>query len=411
MTPPAHVRVPFAWLVRWQAPLIQAGCCGLFVVLSSLWSPTRAFGHPEGFSGLHVTITADRMRAAITLHTRDLGTWFPPGKYPDYVADVTREMEKTVDEIVELQIDEQPLPISSVKAFLLEVGLIEIDVDYQLPASAEPVELLVWSKHLIHMPRGHQQLLFVEDRREIAPDAEHGVMRLEDVLTVERDAGAVLLPPLHRHRRPSLEPSEAALTDQPQRPTCGHSDGARERTSRSTDDRSSSRKPKALTTRSGASVVAHLVLSVRRRAYHHGLRPSAVSGGVAADLHEVQGGGDDHHLFYDRSFDHVGAGRVGRGAVAGVDRRTGDCGVDRVRGDRESVRHAGAVAASGDHLFLRADSRVGFCVGIAGHRLGHDPRRRVLAAVEIQPGSRSRPTVRGRGLAAAVVVRAAKRAV
>jgi hydrogenase/urease accessory protein HupE len=178
----------------------------------TLWVQTpQACAHPEGFSGLHVTITADRMQAAITLHTRDLGTWFPPLQYPDYVADVTRDMEKMIDEIVELQIDEQPLPISSVKAFLLEVGLIEIDVDYRLPTSADTAELLIWSKHLIQMPRGHQQLLFVEDRREIAAGAEHGVLRLEEVLTVERDAGAALLPPLRRTDFQSVHP----LTEEP----------------------------------------------------------------------------------------------------------------------------------------------------------------------------------------------------
>jgi hydrogenase/urease accessory protein HupE len=175
------------------------------------WLPTPAFGHPEGFSGLHVTITAERVRAAITLHTRDLGMWFPPGKYPDYVADVTREMEKTVGEIVELRIDEQPLPVAGVNAFLQEVGLIEIDVDYKLPASAEPVELLIWSKHLIHLPRGHQQLLFVEDRRGIALAAEHGVMRLEDVLTAERDAGGVWLPVHEGPPRPRTEPLKPPL--------------------------------------------------------------------------------------------------------------------------------------------------------------------------------------------------------
>ena len=40
---------------------------------------------------------------------------------PDYVADVTREMEKTVDEIVELQIDEQSLAVDNVKAYLQDI--------------------------------------------------------------------------------------------------------------------------------------------------------------------------------------------------------------------------------------------------------------------------------------------------
>lgn len=165
-----------------------------------------AFAHPEGFSGLHVTITGDHIRAALTLHTRDLGTWFPPGKYPDYVADVTREMAQTVGEIVELQVDEQPLPVDGVKAFLLEVGLIEIDVDFRLPMPTDTVELLVWSKHLIQMPRQHQQLLFIEDRREMATGAEFGVMQLEDVLTVERDAAAVLLPVISTTDSQSVQP-------------------------------------------------------------------------------------------------------------------------------------------------------------------------------------------------------------
>ncbi len=171
----------------------------LMAVLLNLCLPCgRATAHPEGFSGLHVTIDGDRIRAAITLHTRDFGAWFPPARYPDYVADVTREMETTVDEIIEVQVDQQPLPVDGARAFLREVGLIEVDVDFTLPSSSDTVELLVWSKHLIHLPRGHQQLLFVEDRRGISNDVEHGLIRLEDVLTVERDAAAVLLPALRQ---------------------------------------------------------------------------------------------------------------------------------------------------------------------------------------------------------------------
>ncbi len=168
----------------------------LLAVLLFVGVPMSSYAHPEGFSGVHVTITPEQVRAQITLHTRDLGTWFPPRAYPDYVADVTRAMEQTVGEMIELRLDDQPLAISGVQAFELEVGLLEIQVDWPLPAAAEPVELLVWSKHLIHLPRGHQQLLYVEDRRELMDEADQGLLRLEDVLTVDRDAGALLLPPL-----------------------------------------------------------------------------------------------------------------------------------------------------------------------------------------------------------------------
>jgi hydrogenase/urease accessory protein HupE len=185
-----------SWLLSRRAVIARHGVLlallfGLCIPCSSVWA------HPEGFSGVHFTIDANRMRAAITVHTRDLDHWFPPQRFPDYIADVTREMEKSVDDIVEVQLDGQPLPVDNVRAFLVEVGLIEIDVDFKLPAAADTVELLIWSKHLIHLPRGHQQLLHVEDRREIAPDAEHGVIRLEDVLGDERDAAAILLPTIH----------------------------------------------------------------------------------------------------------------------------------------------------------------------------------------------------------------------
>lgn len=170
--------------------------CLFFLVACVLLPASRVMAHPEGFSGMHVTLSADGIRVAITVHTRDLGDWFPPARYPDYVADVTAEMERTAAEMIELQFDGQAQPIDSVKAFLLEVGLIEIDVDYTLPSSTDSIELLIWSKHLIRLPRDHQQFLFVEDRRPVDASATEGDMLLDDVLSVERDAAAVMLSPM-----------------------------------------------------------------------------------------------------------------------------------------------------------------------------------------------------------------------
>ena len=163
-------------------------------ILACIFMPAGLlYAHPEGFSGMHVTINDDHIHVAITVHTRDMDAWFPPGQYPDYVADITREMERTINEIVEIQFDGQPQPMGAAKAFLLEVGLIEIDANFQLPKGAESLEFLIWSKHLIHLPRGHQQLLFVEDRRGIAVGVEEGVILLDDVLSVERDAAALIM--------------------------------------------------------------------------------------------------------------------------------------------------------------------------------------------------------------------------
>ena len=79
-------------------------------------SERLAWAHPEGFSGLHVTIEAAKVRAALTLHTRDFGIWFPPGKYPDYVASVCQELAKSVDGIIELQSAGVPVAPDTSKA-------------------------------------------------------------------------------------------------------------------------------------------------------------------------------------------------------------------------------------------------------------------------------------------------------
>jgi hydrogenase/urease accessory protein HupE len=168
----------------------------LILASFALLPSTVAMAHPEGFSGMHVRLGTDRITVALTVHTRDMGAWYPPTKYLDYVADVTSEMETSAAEIVELHLDGQAQPIDRVHAFLLEVGLIEIDIDYKLPAFTSPAELLVWSKHLIHLPRNHQQLLFVEDRRAVATEVDQGVILLDDVLSVERDAAVVTVEPM-----------------------------------------------------------------------------------------------------------------------------------------------------------------------------------------------------------------------
>lgn len=182
---------------------------GLAAAFALLWTPSWAVAHQEGFSGLYVKIEAKRIRVEITVHTRDMSNWFPPRKYPDYVPDVCRQMEATSADIVELQLDEQPLQPESVTAHSPEVGMIELDVEYEVtpPAGAE---LLVWSKHLIYMPRGHQQLLFIEDRRAVTSETEPGPLLVEDTLSVERDASAALVPAMSAESTREEEASSEA---------------------------------------------------------------------------------------------------------------------------------------------------------------------------------------------------------
>src|SRR5690348_10463590 len=72
-----------------------------------------SFGHPQGFSGMRVKIAADGVHVGLTLHTRDMGDWFAPGKYPDYVRGVCRELEGKANDVVELRADDLPLSATS----------------------------------------------------------------------------------------------------------------------------------------------------------------------------------------------------------------------------------------------------------------------------------------------------------
>jgi len=173
------------------------------VLLFSLASD--ALAHPEGFSGLRVQVHADRVHAELTIHTRDTTRWFPPGKYPDYVPQVSRALEASADELLEVAYDGKPVSFTSVKAFSPEAGLMQIDLAYP-PPPAGAREMRVWSKHLPQLPRGHQQLLFVSDAA--------GQALLEAILSVEEDAVVCDLPRDLGTTRPSSRP----LADGPPRP-------------------------------------------------------------------------------------------------------------------------------------------------------------------------------------------------
>lgn len=166
---------------------------------------TPAQGHPIGFSGLRVEIQPQTIHAAMTLHTRDLGTWFPPAKYPDYVKDVCDAIAKQAHECVDVQVDAKPIEVKSVKAFSTEVGLIELDVDYALPPGGKT--MLVWTKCLPLLPIGHQQLLVVDDTRGAKPET-----LLEDTLAPDHDSVEVDIPsaPNVSSTQPTTEPVHVA---------------------------------------------------------------------------------------------------------------------------------------------------------------------------------------------------------
>ncbi len=147
--------------------------------------------HPEGFSGLRLMVDTGKVQTVLTLHTRDLSQWFPPGKYPNYVVDVCDALTKSGAELLQIDCDGKEVPSSGVRARSPEAGMIEIDLEYPLDAHAK--HLTIWSRHLVRLPRGHQQLFFVQDIRQLAK-AGVGQTLLEDNLTTEHDAADVDLP-------------------------------------------------------------------------------------------------------------------------------------------------------------------------------------------------------------------------
>ena len=157
-------------------------------MVSVLAIAAAAHAHPVGFSGLRVTISPDVIHVEGTLHTRDLSAWFPPGKYPNYVADVCTHMSANPQEVLEVRLDDQPLPPATVRSWSPETGMIEFDIDYA--ASAGGREMTIWSKHVMFLPHGHQQLLSVDDARISPP-----VSLLEDALSSDHDWASVQVPP------------------------------------------------------------------------------------------------------------------------------------------------------------------------------------------------------------------------
>jgi hydrogenase/urease accessory protein HupE len=158
--------------------------CAVIVVLTMLALARPAAAHPEGFSGLRVKVDSASVHASVTVHTRDTSNWFPPGKYPDYVPQVCRALEATPQDALDVQFDGQSATPRTVRAFAADVGLLQLDLEYTRPANAATMTL--WSKHLIRLPRGHQQIVVAE--------SSAGETLLEDTFDSQHDAAEFELP-------------------------------------------------------------------------------------------------------------------------------------------------------------------------------------------------------------------------
>jgi hydrogenase/urease accessory protein HupE len=183
--------------------------CFLAMLLTMLVTAWPASAHPEGFSGVRILVNSDHLRAVITLHTRDFSQWFPPRRYPNYVADVSRaiEVQATAGDLLEVQLGDQPLTASGSHATSPEIGMIQVEVEYAAKTNSGGL-LSLTSHSLIRLPRGHQQLLYVEDWRGASAGAVSGRALHEETLTSDQDSCAVELPPWS----PGDNPAPAAST-------------------------------------------------------------------------------------------------------------------------------------------------------------------------------------------------------
>jgi hydrogenase/urease accessory protein HupE len=177
--------------------------------LTMLATALPANAHPEGFSGVRVLVNPNDLRAIFTLHTRDFSQWFPARRHPNYVADVCRELEAqaTAGELLEVQLGERPLTATRARATSPEIGMIQVEVEYAAKTTSGGL-LSLTSHSLIRLPRGHQQLLYVEDWRSAAPGATTGRALHEETLTTDQDTCAVDLPKW----APGDNPAPAAST-------------------------------------------------------------------------------------------------------------------------------------------------------------------------------------------------------
>ena len=151
--------------------------------------PRPAAAHPESFSILLLGLRPQGLHASMTLPTRDLSRWFPPGRHPDYVADVVRELQGEADALLEVKWDDDPAarPLrSSVRPG--PKGFIIAEMDYAAPAGAAALQ--VRSACLVNLPNDHQQATSIEDDRAEAP----GRVLAQEALTAQQDTLAVDLP-------------------------------------------------------------------------------------------------------------------------------------------------------------------------------------------------------------------------
>jgi hypothetical protein len=159
-----------------------------FLVAAALFSPP-SFAHPESFSNVRLTLAHSTMHVTLILPVRDLGKWFPAGRYKNYTADVVQELGAQADDLLVVAWDEQPARATRTNVHPGQMGYIIVEEDFGIPAGAGSLQMR--SSLLANLPNDHQQLAMVEDARR-GPSAER--ILAEETLTAQQDTLSINLP-------------------------------------------------------------------------------------------------------------------------------------------------------------------------------------------------------------------------
>jgi len=96
--------------------------------------PARA--HPESISTLRLVLGRQTIWATLALPIRDLTRWFPPGRYTNYAAEVSRELQATAADLFELRVDGQAVAAARSAARPGSPGFILVEIDF--PSGPHP---------------------------------------------------------------------------------------------------------------------------------------------------------------------------------------------------------------------------------------------------------------------------------
>jgi hypothetical protein len=155
-----------------------------------LTAPVNA--HPQSISTVEVQIQKHGAKVSLTLQTRDLNSWFPPGNHADYKSYVLSGLKEQAPDLFEFQVDGQEAAASDITVHGDKPGCVRVDFLLTFPSSTQLI--VIRSKNLDKLPSGHQQLLCAEDERAVAKPGDPSQVVLEQPLNAEQDFAEIQIP-------------------------------------------------------------------------------------------------------------------------------------------------------------------------------------------------------------------------